>query len=423
MNYKKYIEDLKNDNAIYQLKDRITHTSRLSALLGQNQKGLCIDELISHGVHSQRELGIEKGFIADETDDDFGIQKAVAKLQTKEKKNKTPLEKLYFGYSRMYLSYLYLRRSLGYPKDDIDVGKLMGLEYPIQMGIGILNPGGFVYVPAATYSITTAITPVSDMLMAGAGTATLLDADADVTVIKGDTANYDDITIRDLKILGYGSGTGYGILLGDLGVTYATNYLHLSNLRISNTGYSGVRLRTTNPDDNINLVEHVSCRTVQSANIDTGSGFRLKTCDHVLMQGCEARANNGCGMYLAESNNYCWLISNKLMSNVMHGIELQGSMNFIIANWFQNNDSGTTQTYDGLHLYNSDYCVLNGNWFRYNDRYQIHFDNFSDVNVCLGNFICTQGTEGSIVESANSGAGHGAGYENEIAHNRITTLT
>ena len=400
MKWKKYIEDLKNDTEIYELQRKVQQTNRLHNLLTGNTNGLCIDELVGKSTYTKRDLGIEHSMIADETDGGFGIQKAIDRIGRAKAPKFGFLEKLYTIFSRAYLGYLYTRRLFGHPKDDIDVGKLMGLEYPIHVGVGMLNPGGMVFVPAGTYSITSAITPKNDMLLAGAGTSTILDADADVTIINGDNANHNRITIRDMKLVGYGSGTGLGIKLGESNTTLYSNVI---NVRISGCGYSGLEMKATDASSNFSLILNVSVRDTKSTAEWLGAGIRIKTSDYVQLIACESRNNNAVGIYLGGTTNYCTVIGCKARYNKMHGIRLDtdSHSNKIIGNHVEWNDVDDIGSYDGI-LCEADYCVINSNFCKENDRYQINLTSDSSYCTCIGNVVDDAGATGGINNSGTS---------------------
>ncbi|MCW3140570.1 MAG: right-handed parallel beta-helix repeat-containing protein [Methanophagales archaeon] len=399
MRWKKYIEDLKNDSEIYELQRRVQQTNRLHTLLTSNTHGLCIDELVGKSTYTKRDLGIEHSMVADETDDGFGIQKAIDRIGCERAPKFSFLEKLYTLFSRAYLGYLYTRRLLGHPKDDIDVGKLLGLEYPIHVGVGILNPGGMVFVPAGTYSITSAITPKDDMILAGAGTATILDADADVTIINGDNANHNRITIRDMKLVGYGSGTGRGICLG---FSNTTLYSNVINVRISGCGYNGLQMKATEGTANLSLILNVSVSGCVSSDEFYGSGIRIMTSDYVNLIGCESRENNANGIFFSNTNNYCTIIGCKARLNKKHGIRIDeySHTNRIIGNIVEWNDVDNTASYDGI-LCEADYCIMNSNYCKENDRYQINLTSTSSYCAVIGNVVNDAGATGGI---NNSGA-------------------
>jgi len=406
MRWKKYIEDLKNDTEIYELQRKVLQTNRLHNLLTGNTNGLCIDELVGKSIYTKRDLGIEHSMIADETDGGFGIQKAIDRIGRERAPKFGFLEKLYTLFSRAYLGYLYTRRLFGHPKDDIDVGKLMGLEYPIHVGVGMLNPGGMVFVPAGRYSIKSAVTLKDDMLLAGAGMATILDADADVTILNGDDKDHNRITIRDMKLVGYGSGTGLGITLGGSNKALYSNVI---NVRISGCGYNGLIMKATDAIENISLLLNVSVRGCVSTDEWSGAGIRITTSDYVHLIGCESRDNNANGIFFSNTNNYCTIIGCKVRRNKKHGIRLDkfSDTNKIIGNHVEWNDYDDTGSYDGI-LCETDYCIINSNFCMENDRYQINLTSDSSYCAVVGNVVNDVGATGGINDS---------GVNNTVANN------
>lgn len=91
------------------------------------------------------------------------------------------------------------------PIDNIDVGFLTAWNDPINLGIGLLNPGGEVYIPAGAYTQTdTSITGVANLRIRGSGVASVIKAAKTVATAFEvfDLVGKDHIDISDIYING-----------------------------------------------------------------------------------------------------------------------------------------------------------------------------------------------------------------------------
>jgi len=169
-------------------------------------------------------------------------------------------------YNLLILGWLKFRRSIGAPKDYIDLKNLMFLKNHIQTAINTLNPGGEVYVPAGSNSISTEITCVSNMKITGSGRASIIQAAA--------SSNQDSLFYVAEKDF----------------VTFKD--LYLDNNVANQTSGGNACIKVDGDSNNItirNVVVNGYCasgRAGYAIYIDGGSG---KTVENVIIDGLYAK--------------------------------------------------------------------------------------------------------------------------------------
>jgi hypothetical protein len=187
----------------------------------------------------------------------------------------------------------------------------------IQAAIdSVAATGGVVYFPVGSYKLSAALTVYSNLTLIGDGaTSVLIQTATNTHCLSGSAITR--LVVRDLYILGTGSGTGDGIHLVK-GANDSTPYTVIENVTIDDFGQDGVSIE--NPIvttlTNVRSQSHgrygynlygqvagsagTSCAlTGCYGNACTTAGFRMYNVVYSALDGCAAD-HNGIG-YLADT--------------------------------------------------------------------------------------------------------------------------
>jgi Pectate lyase superfamily protein/Right handed beta helix region len=159
---------------------------------------------------------------------------------------------------------------------------------------------GVVYLPAGTYKLTSALAMGSGVTLCGDGPgATILhqtSTTANGVSITGTTVA--SVQVRDLRLNGPGSGTGYGIYASANSGANPVVQMVLRNLIVYDFGSHGVYAQ--------NAIESIA-DNVQSVN-NLGRGFYLSEGTSVTLLGCYANYNTSERGYYLVSMAYSALV-------------------------------------------------------------------------------------------------------------------
>lgn len=168
---------------------------------------------------------------------------------------------------RAWLSYL---KAIGRPNDVLTVKWFMDKEHPINSAIGMLNPGGMVFIPAGTFNVSAAVTAnKSDVHVLGAGLgATIIKTTAagiNAFELGDGTTTRDHISIRNLSIDTTVTKTaGYAVLSDKV------NRLVLEDVFI-NSHFGGVHLKNT-----ASVIQYLNRVHIRELVAATGIGILLE---------------------------------------------------------------------------------------------------------------------------------------------------
>jgi len=234
--------------------------------------------------------------------------------------------------------------------------------------------GGWIEVPAGTWAEALTIED-DDIQLRGLGRGSLIQpggAAGPAVTISGD---YDDVIIRDLAVdTKTGSSGDHCIVIED-----GADYFRVENVIVVDSDDSGIRIRGTtisggwivnctvlsadaqgiyvNMDAANNTYyfnisdNHITGCGSDGISFDvTGSG----SSQHII-SGNTIRGNTGSGLELGEFT-YSVVTDNNIWNNTLHGINLiNADYNNIIGNNCRGNDSGNSQTYDGINIDSNSY--------------------------------------------------------------------
>lgn len=154
------------------------------------------------------------------------------------------------------------------------------------------NGGGTVYIPAGTYMISAALTLPTAVSVVGEGMniSIIRQTNTSANVLYS-ADNYRYATIKDLQIVGPGSGSGVGIYLGFSATTPAD--FTIQSVIIKNMGSHGIYTNTA-------IAASLANVRVQGCG---GNGFNIFSGTSITFEACYANANTGNG-YQIDSVNY-----------------------------------------------------------------------------------------------------------------------
>jgi len=185
----------KKEEKIEPIRDDVEKT------LQQAEREWALSHDVAHSsIFNPRDLGIERQITIQQARDNgimgFDIQKAIDKLERKQTPSKARLH-VAKVMSEGFYSYLKLRRLLGVPKDSFTITPLRGQRFADCMGL--INPGGLVWVRDGNYPSTTKISVKTDVGLRGSGPATKIQAStADMTLVE--TTNTFQSMIKDITV-------------------------------------------------------------------------------------------------------------------------------------------------------------------------------------------------------------------------------
>jgi len=215
--------------------------------------------------YSKHELGLravmEVDTYNDKGGDEWQINKAIQKVgavsgKVSGRKQRKARELLTTLASAGYYAYLVLRKKLGIPCEHPILREWYAKFLPYIPSL--INPGGIIQLKEGTYDITDNIKLRNDLIIEGAGRATLLKANADAVIEKTNAdeylnllamlyndplTSYENIVIRDLAIDGQRSATGDNANFRAIR-TEATKNLLIDNIWILSSGFQGINLQT-----------------------------------------------------------------------------------------------------------------------------------------------------------------------------------
>lgn len=199
----------------------------------------------------------------------------------------------------------------------------------IQSAIDDLpSGGGVVYIKEGTYTLTSSIDLVDNLLIVGAGPSTILQLTS--TVVNGvmNFAAATNVTVRDLRV-DINSLNLRGLLTGG-------DFQKLQGVLIDNGGNNSA-LQTSGNNDII--IE--SC-TFKDCNV----GVEISSSNRVIISNCLIKDNDDDGIkgtpVTGNENNDIIIIGNIITGNGAYGINLNNKTSdaLIVSNFVQGNTSG-----------------------------------------------------------------------------------
>jgi len=132
-----------------------------------------------------------------------------------------------------------------------------------------------------------------------------------------------------------------------------------------------------------------------SSNCES-NGLNLQGSNCIVINNNFSNSSNGNGIYMVGSNK-ALIANNQINHNCLCGIRMSQCNDVIISgNMIYDNDQTGLVNWDGILLFECDYCIITGNSCRSNRRYEINIsDAGSDLNLVHGN-ICVDGHLGAI---------------------------
>lgn len=261
--------------------------------------------------------------------------------------------------------------------------------------------GGWIEVPVGTWTEGLTIAD-DDITLRGLGRGSLIAPSTGTGIsVSGD---YDNIVIRDLAVdtkvdtagtaIVFDNGVSYGLIENvtivdsdDVGIRVsgtACSYIRIINCRILGADAQGILVDF----DGGHTGQYNTIRDCYIAGCgDNGIGFGATGAGHTytVISGNQITGGSVRGMLLQEmqwstiSDNICFsnswsgislsgcannsVVGNACRGNGRHGISLvNADQNSIMSNIIYGNDSGDSQTYDGINLdVNSTDCVVSNN--------------------------------------------------------------
>lgn len=205
----------------------------------------------------------------------------------------------------------------------------------IQAAINSLPlSGGVVYFPSGTYLISAALKIGNNTILMGSGINSTVIKQSSTTANGIQGTGLNRVTIRDLKVLGPGSGSGVGVFMSDNSGAAGNFYIQLNQLWVEAFGSHGVQTQTTCVSEFVGVVSKsnaghgifldtnatggtstnlLNCYAPSNtqagyylkqqqygtlagcATDSCGAGYILDTCQATVLSGCgcEATVNNG----------------------------------------------------------------------------------------------------------------------------------
>jgi len=314
----------------------------------------------------------------------------------------------------------------------------------IQEGIDLLpSIGGVVVIKEGTYTIKTPLSITNNNIsIIGSGKATKITTEINIELLTATSVS--GLLINNIYFYGFGTG------LDDVAIhlTTVTESI-ISNCWIENCGMEGIYMDTTTSDNKIegNIITDVrNGIDIQSGENNTITGNICTACavygisistnsNSIVGNTCNNNINSG--IYLAGNANtitgntcstntrygfFCYgndntITGNVISSNVRHGLWIYTSVeNVISSNIVSDNDTGNTNTYDGIIVdANSNENVISSNRCRDNNRNEIRIDdNTCNKNIIIGN-ICLGTHTAAIVDNGTNTHPNGASGTTNLA--------
>jgi len=331
----------------------------------------------------------------------------------------------------------------------------------IQAAINALPvTGGMIFIPEGTYLVDAPLTvPYANTSIVGSGKSTILKSITPAIYEMFNIDSKENLQFRDLHIEGSIDGLYFKAChnskvmncsfynIGDVAINdkIASNNLSIFNCIFDTVGYYGIQLRGSDCRIQGNyftlievdciITENVSERTIITNNnfilfsgygIDIGgdfsvvSGNNINYCglgilissDHSIITNNQINYSEWDGIGVASTNG-CVINNNIITNSVRHGIyAIHDTHNTISGNEIIDNDSGDTDSFDGIFLIDCDRLLISNNICRSTtgttkQRYGIN------INSGIKNKIIS-----NILYQNKTGAINDAGTDTEIDHNQ-----
>jgi hypothetical protein len=321
----------------------------------------------------------------------------------------------------------------------------------IQSAINALGTtGGEIFIKAGEYVIKSVLTIPGHISLIGEekgrfeegkGVRFKLGADIPNMIISANTvdnwAMEYSITIENIDFNGNKSNRNDGNGLHLIGCEFVT----LKNLRFINFPKVGLILRKChfvtievvgvsqcggadpyalglgNYSTYLRLGENSHILGLRGGNGNSGHMHMLDSCWDTLFEWVEADSAPENGIYLNNVDR-CTFVYTRSGYNKKHGIFGTVYNSVFIGGQVLNNGIASANTYDGLHLYNSQYNTIIGIYgydtqSPHTQRYPFIEEGTSDYNLFISNHIINNLNNAILLVGANSKAKYNSGYVTE----------
>lgn len=182
----------------------------------------------------------------------------------------------------------------------------------LQSALTAAGTSGTLYIPAATYAISSALTVPSSVVVRGAGVNSTIIKQTSTTANALTAATATAVKISELQVLGPSSGSGIGVSVSGS----PTSYLYLRNVRVAHFGSDGINVGDpiiSRFDDVVSFSNGGHGFNIGGATAGTGgtscsftacyglsntqAGFYLNHLQYSNVSGCGSDSN-GTGYYL-----------------------------------------------------------------------------------------------------------------------------
>jgi parallel beta-helix repeat protein len=324
-------------------------------------------------IFNPRDLGIERKIVVEQARDrgilGIDIQKAIDKvIQPKPSRAKLYVRKVLSG---GFYEYLKLRKLLGAPKDSFTITPLRGQRFADLMGL--VNPGGLVWVKEGTYSSATQIQLKTNVAMEGTGIATVIQATADVNLINV-VGGYS--ALKKLQIKGYaGSTTNDAVFLNSA-------YHTIRDCFVSGGRYCIQSFFSPHADSHHDILNNVVTYGAYGGIYSNGANFLNMIGNRVLGAGGSA----GYGL-CATNGSYLKVHDNIVADFKAYGIQIFNSTGApathasIIGNLAQNIGGNASEDQSGITIDNVLDALVLGNIVKNNAGDGIYLEDAGEVIV------------------------------------------